>query len=222
MALTAAQQTLVDWVESRMDEITPTGQTPTVPHNVIFNELEESARVVLQRGRTELVMDAATDGTSSANSNAVQQTSSTLIPVPTDLIRFIRVKLKSWRKPVDQLQRADTNKYRQMFNEFQSGQSGDPAAFLVPYLAGSFKRGVECFPKDDQSNPVGSFYYIPLTAPEDVPSDLQDAMVWDAAGRCFQSIKDEWAQAAFQHRDNALHAVQVGILGELAPGAGGE
>lgn len=211
MPLTATQQALVDWVEARIDEITPENQTPTLGHDLVYKELQQAAYIVLRRARTQVVYEALEDGSGGSTST---DGDSTVIQLPSDFLRFIRIRLSSWDKPVDQLLAPDTNGYRQQHNQYQKGTAGRPMAAMIPKISGGSKIAVQCWP----SGTVTELLYVPQLAPEEMPSVLEDSMVWFAAGRALQSIRNEAFSAAYQAGNDALSAIQVGVLGEAQAG----
>lgn len=211
MPFTAAQQNLIDWVEARIDEITPEEQSPTIGHEQLYTELQQAAYMTLRRARTQIVYEAIEDGSGGSTS---ADGDSTVIQLPSDFLRFIRVRLDTWDKPVDQLVPPDSNAYRQQHNAYQQGTAGRPMAAIIPKLGGGSKIAVQCWP----SGSVTELLYVPQLVPEDVPGVLEDPMIWYAAGRALQAIRNSAYQAAYQAANDSLSALQLGVLGEAQAG----
>lgn len=207
MPYTTAQQALIDWVESRIDEITPVGQTPTVSHNTIYNELKASTNNILLRARPQLVYEAMVDGAASATAS---EDDSFIIQLPVDFLRFMKLRLDSWDHPLYEAIAPDTNEYRQQFNQYQGASAGRPVAALIPRIAGTSKRALQCFP----TGALQEFIYVPKTLPEDAPDVLQDAIVWEAAGRALQATKMAEFTSAYQAAEASLQRLNFGVTGE--------
>ena len=206
---------LVQRIEYRVDQVTAQGQTTPVNRSSAYQELAESARSILRRAPRELVYPAAVDGSGSVVPEA--SGNATLIPVPADFIRFLRVQLSSWNHAIDELLPVDSSRYRLLQNPYTGADVAHPVAALVPHFSGTVKQAVECYPADSTATPVALFAYVPDTAPELVPDELMDALVWEAAGRVLQSTKEEGAAAAFEASARAISGLRYGKMGEDHP-----
>lgn len=128
---------LVDWVQARIDEFSPLEQSATIPQLIIERELDESALQVSRKAKKQLVYPA---GVSLATqtcfiSKKVDGTTlnSVIIPLGADFLRFLRVRLKGWTMPMDDLVSVDTNMYRHQFNQYQTATIGRPSAAIIPF-----------------------------------------------------------------------------------------
>jgi hypothetical protein len=211
---TPGQEDLVESVEYRVDQVTAQGQTTPVNRKSTYAELVESARLILRRVPRELVYPAAEDGSGSVS--PTNQGGATVIPVPSDFVRFLRVSLPEWDHPVDEFVPLDSSRYRLQNNPFTSADEAHPIASLAPYFEGGVSQAVECYPPDAGPT-VDSFAYVPETAPEDMPEELVDSLVWEAAGRVLQATRQEGAEAASQRAMQAIDGLRTGMMGEDRP-----
>jgi hypothetical protein len=211
---TPSQETLVERVEYRVDQVTAQGQTTPVNRKSTYQELVEAGRSILRRVPRELVYPAAADG--SASVAPTNDGRKTVIPVPDDFIRFLRVRLPEWKHAVDEFVPLDSSRYRLQANPFTSADEAHPIASLAPYFSGSVNQAVECYPQDATPT-VELFAYVPDTAPEQIPEELRDALTWEAAGRVLQSTKEDGAGAAFEASTRAISGLRYGLMGEDRP-----
>lgn len=213
----AAQKRLVEWVEFRVDSITPVGQTPAINHDSIWAELEEAAKAVLRKAPLAFVYPAAKDGTTAMNTAKTTVAGRLTLPLPDDFIRFLRLAVDGWSVPIDDLLDVRANQYRLQLNQFSRAQASAPLGVLVPYPAAASKRAVEAFPASADPAPVEAFYYVGTTSPELMPAELQDGMVWEATARVMLNSKEfNAAQSAMAGADRALSGLLVGQKGEEA------
>ena len=220
MTFTAAQQLLIDRVESRIDEITPQGQTPTVSHNTIWAELEDAANYVLEIAPPDIAAWAASDSTADANINFANNAYATVVNLEEEVIRVLRVKCDGWRKPVDDIlppsatpqMPGDGATYRRQTNPYQGSTQGSPGAHLVPKISGNRRWALECYPLDPDASPIEELIVVKTTTPDSIPDTaggrpLYDAMIWEAAGRALLFIK----QSQFGRIASANAMVRLGL-----------
>lgn len=221
MSLTTAQQTkldhLVQWVSARVDELMPNAQTPDAPIPYINEELDKSALYVLRSAKKQLVYAAAkvisTDAVSAMHDGKL------IVTCPADYVRFLRIKLKGWKRPADQIISVDANRYRQQSNKFLSGDDHKPVATLIPWNAGSsIGFAIEASPGSTQANPVEYFFYVPRLKCYEMPEDLEDPMVWLTASRTLSILRQpKLAEQAMQNMVQSMSQLLVGLYGEEMP-----
>ena len=122
---------LVDWVQARIDEISPNDQSPTIPQLIIENELDESASQISRKAKKQLIYPAGVSLATqtcfiSMTKDTVPVPRSVIVPLPATFLRFLRVRLKDWNMPVDDLVSVDTNMYRHQYNKYQTATAGRP------------------------------------------------------------------------------------------------
>lgn len=202
---------LINWVTARVDELMPTGQTTNAPVGNIDKELEKAAVYLLRMIRIELAYLVAKP----ANIADTQESDNSLIiPCPEDYLRFIRVKLTGWKRPVDQLHASNSPVYTNQSNEFMAADPHKPAAALVPHISEHSKQAIECFPKAS----LIELIYVPRLKPFEMPEDLEDPMVWLAAGRVLTIMRRaELANQATRNGLESIAALRVGLVGEDVP-----
>lgn len=208
MPLTNAQQALVDKVESRIDEITPAGGSPTIPHESLYLELENATVQVLRRAIPELTYSEATDG---SGSSAAVGADSTVITLPADFLRFLSLKLDGWRVTMYHLMRATSKERSLQGNPYMQGAAGRPVAVFIPRAGG---YGIEAWP----AGTITELLYVADKAPEDInEKGLEDAILWLAASRALLTLKESEAAAANQAHLAALQELRFGLLGDEGP-----
>jgi hypothetical protein len=208
------QVAVVQHVEYRVDQVTAQGNTTPVNRESTYAELVNAARSVLRRVPRELVYPAAKDASGSVTPS--NEDNKTVIPVPDDFVRFLRVELADWEQAVDEFIPLDSSRYRLQNNPFTSADNAHPVAALAPHFPDGVTQAVECFPADSLPS-VSTFAYVPATAPENVPDELRDAVVWEGAARVLQSTKEEGAGAAFEASTRAISGLRYGLMGEDRP-----
>nr|BDD48092.1 hypothetical protein 8 [Balneolaceae bacterium] len=225
MALTTEQQNqldyLVDMVSLRVDEYLEKlddGSRPEAPVGDIEKELSKAARYVVRRVRRPLALFAAKQET---NISLIQnsQWDSTIIPLPADYMRFIRVQLDGWKRPVNQYLSDESRAYDQQVLAERRGTARKPKAFLIPYFdtgATDSNQALECFPKSDG---LKQLVYIPYIESYDMPEELEDAMIWKAASVVLSIMRlSSQAQDAFTQMEIAVNNLNTGMLGEGVEG----
>ncbi len=216
--INSAQQALIERVEYRVDQVTAQGQTTPINRESVYGELEEASDSVLRRAPRLISQYAGADGTADANANAVVSAGKVVIPLPADFIRFLRLKLVSWQTDVDDLVDVRTSRYRLQGNPFAQADAWAPLASQVPYFAGSGSvQALEAFPGTTGSSPVELLAYVGRTAPEDVPTELDDALIWEAAGRVLMATRQEGAGVAMEMASKAISGLFLGRKGEEIP-----
>ena len=217
MSLTQEQQEKLDdlilWVTSRVDELMPTGQTQEAPTGYIDKELDTAATELLRAIRPELAYLAVKNGTG-ITPQAEDQ--SLIIPCPADYLRFIRVRIDGWKRPVDQLISPNSSVYRAQSYKLGVGDIHKPIAALIPFVTEGGKQAIQCFPKADET--ISSFVYVPRLKPYEMPEDLEDPMIWMAASRVLTIMRrHDIAPIAYQNAVQALTNLRVGLVGEDVP-----
>lgn len=211
---TAAQNDIIEQVERRADQVIATGQTVPINRKTTYLELVASMREVFQAAPENLVLPEALDGTADANTNGTDEGTFFKVPRPDDLIRFERIKLDDWARPVDDLVDRHSDLYMLQGNQYCAADKYHPLAALV---SGAF----ELYPTSANADPVTEFTYIGAVAPEDVSDQLlKDAIIWNAAGRVLQ-VEHEQAVAdqAYQAALRILEGKRHGLKGEELPQA---
>lgn len=122
-----------------------------------------------------------------------------LVPCPTDFLRFISIELSNWSMPVMELLKQEDPKYRiQKNNRDHRGTALKPKAALVgftDYLPSEINASypnrnvaIECF-SSKTAPTLTAFHYIPKTSAINLPEDLIDPMLWMCAARALRIMR---------------------------------
>ena len=148
----AVRADLIDWVQARIDEISPLDQSATIPTPIIGRELDEAASLILRRAKKQLVYPA---GTSIASRFCIVNQSATapvsvIVPLKATFLRFLRARLDTWAIPIDDVVSVDTNMYRHQYNQYQVATTGRPSAAIIPFNftdgTNLYTQAIELFP----------------------------------------------------------------------------
>jgi hypothetical protein len=126
--------------------------------------------------------------------------------VPDDFLRFVSVRLSSWKCAVHSLISEDSEEYRMQSDKWTCGNADNPVAALV-WRNG--KRYVEMYKAESVDDTLTHFVYV--QQPEEgattfnVPSALREAIVWYTAGLALVAVRDS-------HSDKCLE-VAKGLMG---------
>ena len=228
---------MIDWVVSKIDEVRPMGanqQGETIveaPINFIDEELDNSIRYVLQSAPDDMVMPTIKLGEYHNDAGSVP---SRLIigadnvakyVLPTDFLRFIEIKLTSWARSVAELMDYKDPKYILQTNRTRKGTPRKPVAVLKPfttYVANEIivdepnvHYCLELFSANDGTDTVEYFHYVPVTAVEDLPTNLTDPVAWVCASRALQILKlNDEADLAMKRAEMQLNLFKIGKEGD--------
>ena len=217
MSLTQEQQEKLDnlvlWVTSRVDELYPAGQTQEAPVGYIEKELDTAAVELLRAIRPELAYLAVKNN---SNTAVVVDEGSLVIPCPVDFLRFMRVRINGWKRPVDQLISPNSPLYRAQSYALGTGDVHKPVAALIPFVSKISNQAIQCFPKAVET--IKDFVYVPRLKPYEMPQDLEDPMIWMATARVLTIMRrTDIAGAASQNAAQAIINLRVGLMGEDVP-----
>jgi hypothetical protein len=147
-----------------------------------------------------------------------------IVPCPTDFLRFLDIRLSTWKVTVSQLIREEDPEYRlQKTIKWTRGTELKPKAAIISfsdYEAGeinatypNINKAIECFTSKTAPT-LSHFHYVPMVAPDQMPNDLVDAMVWECAGRTLLVMNQpERAAMAFAQVPKYF-ANKYGLTGE--------
>lgn len=210
------RQELLDRVSQRIDEVVATGDSVIQgitegSVDLIDDELDESARMVLTNAPLALVYPAASNDAAAtvAISNLVMT-----ITCPTTFLRFVRAKVSGITMPITELYPITHPMYRRVHNKSNAGHYQKPLAFLVPGTTGS-KYRIEVFRTATGSDTLTEFIFVPETVAENVPTALQDALIDHTAYRVLAALRDAAsAKIAYEAYQLGLQSVKKGLVGE--------
>lgn len=207
---------LKEWVTARIDELMPDENIQSSPIPNLEQELDEAALFVLRTVPKELVYPAAINV---ANINLLlTNTGRGIIVCPNDFVRFLRVTMTHWRRPVDSLLNVDSMKYRKMDSKNLGATSDNPAAALAPGigLPNGAAYSIELAPVIKGAK--ASLVYVPRLKCYDVPEVLYDPLVWFTAYRILIVLRQgDVANAAFTQMQLAVTRQFTGLTGEEMP-----
>lgn len=217
MSLTPQQQTrmnfLEEWVLSRCDEILPDGNTANVPLGGIVDELNSAAVYVINNAPLKLLVGAVKSG-ASATVVTDANTTSVIVVTPLDYLRLARIRLSGWRIAVHEVGMVNKGKYQQQAFHQLRGSNARPYVAEIPYMgsgSNASKQALECWPKNNPATIV-EFAYLPRIIAADMPTDLDDALVWYACRNVFTSMRlTQLALVAERHAIRALGMPEASI-----------
>lgn len=196
MSLTPDQQLRQDRLEqavlAKLDEILPDGNLNNAPTGGIVDELNLAAVSMSRMAPTAMLAFASKSGAGAtiiAGSNDV----GALIACPADFMRFLRLRLSSWKIAINEVGMANKGKYQQQSMAQLRGSTIRPYAALVPYSgtgSTASKLAIECFPKAVVgSTTITEFTYIPKLGASELPTDFDEALIWYAVSNIFLQMR---------------------------------
>jgi len=195
------QQELIALVKRRIDEVTARGQS-IGDEDGVFEELDDAADEVLRAAPYRETYPAV----STASPLPTNEGSThTVVEAPDDYIRFAALRLSDWKRRVSETILPQSDLYRQQFTSYTSRDAFRPLVAEVPDGSLTSRTALHCFPQDTGPS-LETFDYLGSTAPADMPTELVDAMTWEAASRVLQSQSDQGWQAARQRARMILFA----------------
>jgi len=128
-----------------MDELQPTGLGSAVDATVIGNELDDATRQVLQIAPLPLlypnisrvalnVLVVRYDPYTDITDEDTRVPMSVIVPLPTNYIRLVRVRVAGWKKPIDELYTVNTQAYKKQVNSFERATVLRPLGAVVPMI----------------------------------------------------------------------------------------
>ena len=163
-------------VALRIDEHTE-GDVPNAPGGDIDIELANAARSVIKRSSRTGVLQL---GKQAQNPVLVDSgRDSTIIPLPSDYLRFLQIDGKGYKQPVTTLLQADSRTYQEQIYTMKRATVANPLGFMIPYHTQNGNRAIELYPGVTQLAPQG-LMYVPEIPAYDLPVEFEDALVWRA------------------------------------------
>jgi len=175
---------LINMVKLRMDEVSPFEDEEMVSSPLIESSLKEAANNIVMLFPINLF-----DNTPQVNVTPVaHQDGSGYFSVPTDMLRFVRLKMNGWERPVTTLIPTHDPLYKLQYDPILRGGAARPVAFLTVTKNG---RVIEYFSvPSGTTHTVTDFTYINKKSPEDIPDNLAVALTWEAAKLVYLSMQD--------------------------------
>jgi len=212
------QQALIARVEYQTDQVTASSQTIGLNKSSIYTSMIEAARHILRSAPQGVVIETTSDGSSATVSNV--GSFYTEIECPDDFIRFVMLKLADWQMPIFELTDNRSNAYRLQYNTQAQADTYAPLVFLAPKSTpaggSSGNAALWCFPQDSAPT-VEMFEYVGTTAPEDMPAELVDPMLWHTTARTLQAQKENGFSEAFERAQASMRDIYMGYRGEETP-----
>jgi hypothetical protein len=248
----ATKERLVELITARIDEVIPKAEN--LPGNAIVEapigfieddtELNAASVEVLRMAKPHLLHSVAKKAlnhhpTKATATRVVRNSDgSGFIVLPTDFIRFLRLKLSDWKRPVEELIDSRDPKSAIQSNQFLRGGRSKPKVVLAPFAdyttderfsnvgntvpAENVGMALEFYRTDANPVVVSELLYVPKKAATDLPQDLVEPFVWWMAGKALQIMK-LYDQSMFAKNQAAAYFIQAnfGLVGEnWMPGGG--
>lgn len=238
---------LIQWAMIRMDELRPNTDHPE-PIKGIENELNEAARRMLRELPRELLLEVSNKAepmSAQAKKSAFHlfgdpDNYRAFVGLPGNFVRFLRIKLKGWRRDVDTISLLNSTIHIRQNNKYTRATANAPICFLTPWFfkygdgvdsgwegdPHIFRSALECFPYINAPNTsypeVEYFYYVPLMKADELPETFQDALVWLTASLSLSSMREyDAAGQALAKYGETISGMQHGLLGEYGLRSGG-
>jgi hypothetical protein len=155
--MSRSREELIDWVQSRIDEIGIADQQSTIDPSIISFEIDEAANNLLRSAERNIVYPLA---------SAIIPTfclvrpmvpagmNSIIIPIQSSLIRHLRTQLYSWNVHRDILSSVESDDYLKQNNPSERSTVNRPTIALIPFVFSysdgsatvSYSQALECFP----------------------------------------------------------------------------
>jgi hypothetical protein len=219
MALTNAQNALVDRVEYHANQVTADAQTVGMNRDAAYTQLEEAGLAMLWQLPRELLMPLSEVITTSQGVENSPSLPFTVLSLPAIYARFVSIQLPSWDRPLYQLGDPRSNHWRLQYNTFTQADPRNPAAVATPLNidpGGVLTLGsnlseyfLACSPQDPNAD-LKRFVYIKQTAPENFPDELLDPLVWKATARVLEAQKEGAAVDAEERAMSLMSDLKVG------------
>ena len=192
-------------VKTRMDEITPEGQS--LPFDdFIDTVLDESARELLEASPLHILTPEAIPvaGTIVVDNKAY-------IPVPANYIKLYEVKYPLWKKSIRRAITPADPEYKIQENEYTRGGYARPCVALLhtSLNGGPAGKYLECSKVvDGTSAPVA--LYIKTDLPENLDNKFSNALSWLCVSKLMVIMEDSnKAKLAYEQYTNALNLLAV-------------
>lgn len=209
MALTTEQTDrynyLKNLVAQRFDEFIE-GDSPTdIPIGNLENELTNACRSIVKRAHRNAVLQIGKQA-SSPTLIQMEARGSTVIPVPSDYLRFLQVAGKEWGEPATYTVPNNSQVYRDQKYTMKRATKADPLVALIPYYSSSVNEAFELFPAIEELDSQG-LIYVPDIGPYDLPVEFEDALTWRATAQLLVIGQRPGADAVFSLSNNALQEI---------------
>jgi hypothetical protein len=147
---------LIDWVQSRIDEVGVVDQPSTVDPSIISFEIDEAANNLLRSAERNVIYPLSS--IHAATFCLVKKIDtvpvSVIIPIEKELVRPLRIQLYEWKNISDMLVSVKSAKYKKQANPPERATVNKPLAALIPFLFSyvdgavtkSYNQAIECFP----------------------------------------------------------------------------
>ncbi len=198
---------LINLTKAKLDEVIPEAEglqfsleddiNVSDPLNILINSILDEAgkRVLMNCPLHYLDVVKSDTGYGTANSDEVTG----FIPLATNFLRFVSLKMAEWLRPVSKLLDINSQEYAAQFNSFARGGIAKPkAAMAHRTVGGSQVRVLEYF-SVLSSHAIEYLFYVQETEAENIQSNLRDALTWVSAGMVLQiTERVDLAKVAFE------------------------
>ena len=128
-----------------------------------------------------------------------------VVPVPSDFIRLVGIRLSSWSSAKSSAIPEDSPEYRMQSNKWACGTPSNPVVALVNRKSG---RELELFKAKSTSDTLWSFTYVASVAKSaqsvGISDQLSDAFIYFVAGLAMVTFREDVAENFFKIGRNLL------------------
>lgn len=203
---TQAQDDLIDLVEYWADKVTPTSQSVGINRDSAYRQLVQAMRNVLQRAPRAALDEASADGSSQSATNNGTRTE---VELPDDFLVFMNLELSEWERAVYETVDPRSDEHRLQYNTHTQADAYNPTIAKVADPSATNGHVLYCYPQDSTPT-VSRFAYVPETAPENVPSTLEDPIVLQATGYVLAANKEGGAETALTMATQLIRQIERG------------
>lgn len=198
---------LVDDVLYRIDQVGAAGQVEPLNRESVWKQLKKAARHILRYSPWQIALFSA----SSHSAGVSAKDGGSLLTLPSDFLRLLRIESSDWERAVTELLSDKDPLYYVQGNPNSRVDGTRPIAVLVANPGSAPNQGLHVYP----SVTAASVLYVPDVEPDAISEDLEDAMIWEAAGRVLDATNEpDWADRAYGMVDRVLSRLKVGLEGE--------
>jgi hypothetical protein len=177
---------LIGLVKIKMDEASPFESDEMVSSSLIDSVLDEAISNALLKLPTHRLPQTVVTTSPVKNSDG-----SGYIPLPEDYLRFVRLKMAGWERPVTELITIESPEYLLQKNTVLRGGVAKPKAAII-YDGSTGYSAIEYYslPTSTTTHTAEEFYIITTKEAGELSDTIIPFVSWEAASLAFGVIGD--------------------------------
>lgn len=197
---------IIGLIKLKMDESNPFEADEMVSSTLIEGVLDEAASNIALKAPLRLLPVTPITATAVKNPD---DSALGHIPLPDNYLRFIRLKMDSWERPVTSLISETDPEYIIQQNKYLRGGVSRPVA-AIKYHKASGKNVIEYYSLLNDAPAVKELLVVTTPLAQDLPDTLIPTLTWEAASLAFQVVGDiNAAGLALQKSAEQLNLLKV-------------